>query len=488
MRVASAVRASTVVLAALCAVPATARLTAGPADAAPVQRWGTTSRADASGGSALPPAAGWGSLRGGSPALSVTSLGLASGSAVAGQPVTVRAVVRARTTSRVDGLIVAVRDGSGANLDFPYQPAVTVAAGGTELSVSRTFPAAGTYTYWVAYEQDGRWTDLDPRQSLTVGPAVTSGPITPSPTPTGGTATAATPAAPRWSGVYTGWPQTAAKLDAFGTWRGRAVDVALDYLDDSTWSSIEGPSWWTAGYAGTRYAEHPVISVPMLPQDPSTSLAAGATGAYDGHFRTLAQHLVAAGMGAATIRPGWEFTSPTNYRWSAVGDPADFAAYFRHIVTAMRAVSPSFTFDLCSTVAVDGNAIDTLAAAWPGDGYVDMLGLDLYDASWGPAGSAAARWSWLSSGRSGLDALGAFATAHSVPVALDEWAVTSPSWLNDGGGGDDPAFVSSVHDWLAARPVHHETYTDVNFGYTDGRLSTGDYPQAAARYRTLFGG
>ena len=49
-----------------------------------------------------------------------------------------------------------------------------------------------------------------------------------------------------------------------------------------------------------------MYSVPLLPKDGST-LAAGASGAYDAHFETMARELVAQGQGDAIIRLGWEF-------------------------------------------------------------------------------------------------------------------------------------------------------------------------------------
>ena len=62
----------------------------------------------------------------------------------------------------------------------------------------------------------------------------------------------------------------------------------------------------------------------------------GAAGAYDAQFISLAQTMVAAGQGNAICGSGWEFNGIW-FPWGADGHAAQFIAYWRHIVTAMRA-------------------------------------------------------------------------------------------------------------------------------------------------------
>ncbi len=70
------------------------------------------------------------------------------------------------------------------------------------------------------------------------------------------------------------------------------------------------------------------------------SLAQGAAGAYNLYYITLAQNLVAQGLSTAYLRLGWEFDGSWS-TWAATSSSAEasFAAYFRQIVSAMRAVS-----------------------------------------------------------------------------------------------------------------------------------------------------
>lgn len=62
-------------------------------------------------------------------------------------------------------LVVAVRKGT-ANYDFASKSNVTL-AGTQSFTVSKKFPT-GTYSYWVAYYANGKWTNLSPTKTFTI--------------------------------------------------------------------------------------------------------------------------------------------------------------------------------------------------------------------------------------------------------------------------------------------------------------------------------
>src|SRR5919202_3395632 len=138
---------------------------------------------------------------------------------------------------------------------------------------------------------------------------------------------------PSVMGVYRG-PANPADVAAYSTWLGTNMTWALDFEGHATWSDIENPGWLLSGWKGSPYKL--VLSVPMIPDSGGTNQE-GATGAYNSHFVKLAQTLVAYGYGNATLRLGWEFNGDW-FKWTAAGDPAAYAAYWRQIVTAMRSV------------------------------------------------------------------------------------------------------------------------------------------------------
>jgi hypothetical protein len=368
----------------------------------------------------------------------------------------------------VDAAVIAVRDARGQSFDVAHTGPCTVAGDGLPLT-GRAMLAPGRYAAWVSHRVGERWVDGE-HGTFDVPGAL--------PTPPRDRT--------RLSGAYVGWPQTPADLTAWGRRRGRAVQVAGEYLDHRRWDWIAQPTALLAAYGDGRWTAPLVLSVPLLadptPQDPAPSLAGVAQGRYDASFRALARSLAAHGLGATTLRLGWEANSPENYAWSAVPDPDAYRAAFRRVVGVVRAEAPAARFDWGLTVAVDG-AFDA-RRCYPGDDVVDVVGLDVYDMSPQPL-AADERWDWYQCAPGGLDEIAEFAVAHGKPLGVDEWAVASRTW---NGGGDDPAFVERFRAWMDRWPVAHEIYNEVEYPYSDGRLLLGDRnPRAAAEYVAQFG-
>jgi Glycosyl hydrolase family 26 len=280
-------------------------------------------------------------------------------------------------------------------------------------------------------------------------------------------------------GVYRGSANPGG-VGEFAAWSGSDVRWALDFLASGTWSDIESPTWWTDGWAGSPYRT--VYSIPLLPGTGGT-LAQGASGAHNEHFAKLGRTLVAGGEADAILRLGWEFNGGW-FRWSANGDPASFAAYWRQIVDTMRAVpGQRFQFDWSPVLGQGAVAPDR---AYPGDAYVDYIGLDVYDQDWFPGWSdPAQRWQNLLTQPFGLRWHRDFAAAHGKPMTFPEWGLMTRA---DGhGGGDNPYFIERMHDWIASNNVAYALYFE--FDAPDGahRLMNGQFPRSAARFLQLFG-
>ncbi|MDQ2968350.1 MAG: hypothetical protein M3R37_08550, partial [Actinomycetota bacterium] len=283
-------------------------------------------------------------------------------------------------------------------------------------------------------------------------------------------------------GVYRG-AASPGEVGAFGTWLGRAPTYAQDFLAGGSWSSIESPDWWLNGWQSSPYAVE--YSVPIIP-DTGGTLQEGATGAYNSHFQKLAQTLVAHGQGNAILRLGWEFNGSW-YKWFAGSDPASFAAYWRQIVTTMRAVSPGLRFDWCPTLGANNMWSTGVEPAYPGDAYVDYIGTDVYDQSWATNGSdPAVRWNDFLTQQNGLNWVSSFASAHGKPIAIPEWGLSIRS---DGhGGGDNAYFIQHMYDWINAHNVAYQMYFEFNASDGSHRLMLSQFPVGAAKFRELFGG
>lgn len=85
-----------------------------------------------------------------------------------GVNLTATATISADRELVLSALTVRVRDAAGRDHDFPQQKDVTLGTRPREITFRRLLSEPGVYTYSLAYERDGRWTDLPPWQEVTV--------------------------------------------------------------------------------------------------------------------------------------------------------------------------------------------------------------------------------------------------------------------------------------------------------------------------------
>jgi Glycosyl hydrolase family 26 len=292
-------------------------------------------------------------------------------------------------------------------------------------------------------------------------------------------------------GVYPG----AGDVGHFGGFErtvGRKLARGHDFLDKTSWDTMLDVRWLAEKWTSAGMARKMVITVPMFPNsEPDASLASGASGKFNGYFRTLAQNLVGHGLGSSVLRIGHEFNG-TWFKWS-MGVPngaADYAEYWRQIVTTMRSVSgANFTFDWSPNADSSWvNGVQLQAAdAWPGIGYVDYVGLDVYDQSWiANYQDPVARWNQFVSQPNGLAWQAAFAASKGKPITFPEWALVADR-ADGHGGGDDPYFVQQMYNWIQSHNVAYHLYFDFKDGEAQYGLFSGRFPNAARTFVKLFG-
>jgi Glycosyl hydrolase family 26 len=282
-------------------------------------------------------------------------------------------------------------------------------------------------------------------------------------------------------------------LANFGQQTRTSPTVASVYLNGgSGWAGLDG-SGGGLNYLGSAYrgtGDTLSLGVPIIPTSGGGAvgtLAQGAAGAYNLYYITLAQNLVAQGLSTAYLRLGWEFDG-TWSAWAATTPSAEanYAAYFRQIVSAMRAVSgEQFRFEWNPDAGAFTEAGYSVAAAYPGDAYVDVIGLDDYDQSWVTPLTPANAWSQTQA--PSLTAAQQFAQANGEPLAFPEWGVTIRS---DGHGlGDDPNFINQLTNWMKnrANDVAYETYFDANSGGVNSLLTGGSFPNSLAAFSADLG-
>jgi Glycosyl hydrolase family 26 len=278
-------------------------------------------------------------------------------------------------------------------------------------------------------------------------------------------------------GVYAGSGDPSAVSD-FSSTLGDQPRYAMDFLDGSSWSTITQSGYPYSAWAGKGYTM--IWGVDMLPNSyapNSNANASGgscygltqeAAGSFNSYFATVATNMVAAGFGDSIVRLGWEFNGGW-FPWAANGCASAFVGAFQQVVTAMRSVAgQSFTFEWNPTRGDLG--VGDLANYYPGDAYVDFVGLDVYDVEWATYPGMPREFSYMETQTYGLNWLANFAAQHDKPMVFPEWGLGWGSCSASGQavstsnnqvcGGDDSYFINLSAEWFATHNVAEATFWD----------------------------
>ena len=268
----------------------------------------------------------------------------------------------------------------------------------------------------------------------------------------------------------------------WGAWRGRPLDVAHVYTDRTRWSGVVQPAWPLDDFAS--FDGLLVISQPLFPEGIGGSLDACVAGDYDAQWARLGAFLIERGRADAVLRLGWGFNDPDK-EWRVGEDPAPWIACFRRVVSAIRGAHPGARIDwtVNSHPSAQPDGGDPFAA-YPGDAYVDVVGMDVYDHR--PPARDDAEWVARCDEPFGLCRLFEFARARGKQAAVGEWGVAS---CGDAPGGDNPFFVQKMFEAFADNDdvLAYEAYFEDADAGVCSALRTGQNPRAAERYRLLYG-
>jgi hypothetical protein len=287
-----------------------------------------------------------------------------------------------------------------------------------------------------------------------------------------------------------GWPSGVfmpgggpSAVTQFGNWRGAGVDAVVDYSNRQTWDDIVNPTWLYQEWANVPYTK--VFAVAPVPEgDSSATMAGCAAGDYNDKWLEFGKNIESAGIaGTTVIRLGWEFNGDW-YKWQA-SNPAQFAECWRQIVGTVKTVAPQLAWDW-NVNRGKGASVTDAAEAYPGDKYVDIVGIDSYD-MW-PGVTSASAWQEQYAGAYGLKHWVDFATTHGKKVSVPEWGVypASPST-----GGDNPYYIQKMEGFFKSlgSQLAYESYFNESASYYGGSLFGPDEnPKASAEYKSLFGG
>jgi beta-mannanase len=189
-------------------------------------------------------------------------------------------------------------------------------------------------------------------------------------------------------------------------------------------------------------------------KDPHNWEQSCAAGDFDAHATQLGTSLVAAGLQNSVIRLGAEM----NGNWEAdfvgtttVEQRLWVRCFENEVVSLRHAAGEHFLIDWNPNPCQFNVAYSKL---YPGNSYVDIMGLDLFDVSCA-APKTPYSFTRLANEPAGLLSIEAFAKAHHKPLSLPEWGLaTSPS-------GDDPNFIDGIGSAFDSKNFAFETYFDV---------------------------
>jgi hypothetical protein len=261
-------------------------------------------------------------------------------------------------------------------------------------------------------------------------------------------------------------------LQQFEDWLGRPVDQITAHTGRENWKDwVDSIRWsvelWSPLNKPIRW------TIPLFVN--GGSLSDAAAGKYQDYYEQAARLLAGTRKSdnVVYVRTGEEFNG--NWMpWSAAGREQDFVKAYRHFVEAFRSVSSRFRFEW--NVNIRETRMNP-ADAYPGDDYVDVIGMDFYyNIKWNPTNPVMA-WNEMVSSQYGLQWLEEFAAAHKKPTAYPEWGVNF-----DGAG----PYIERAAQWFSGHNVLYESVWNSNAAFP-GKLSDDQYPRAAAAYIDSFG-
>ena len=283
----------------------------------------------------------------------------------------------------------------------------------------------------------------------------------------------------------------------FGTWRGRPTEIAHVFPDRASWDGIVTPSWpvdMFEPFEGTL-----ILSLPPYPEAMGNDLDC-AMGMYDAEWAKLGTFLVERGRADTIVRLSWG-PNDTEHYWQVPSDAAGtvldadigaFVACFRRIVDTVRTTDPEVRIDWSfNPVGAPNIATFDPYLTYPGDDYVDFVGMEVFDMY--PPVTTDAEWDAVCTAPTGLCTLAQFARLHGKQLGIAEWAVIGcgadgqPDPTNV--GGDNAFFVRKVVQTFAdnadimAYDAYFEDSTGVCSTINDGTTNSN----AAAMYQAIYG-
>jgi len=286
---------------------------------------------------------------------------------------------------------------------------------------------------------------------------------------------------------------------SFASWRGSPVTIAGTWNDGSLDAQLNQKTLGAQEYGDWDQSLDVSIGGIM-----SGTWADAANGAYDTNLHQALAAIDANWGNKKTIfiRFGHEFNGDWYTKWLVNADNNEdykkaFARFSQMVHDDLVVAKGRDAKVVWPPNSDDHNGIKA-TDSWPGDQYVDVVGVDYYD--WDEA-SNQSKWDEVFNktgtygGPAGIGAWQAFAREHGKPLSLPEWGTTGS------GPYDDPFFIQKMNEFFRANAgtgpgqVWYEIYFNCK-GYDHGNgenfliylENESKVPQSAAMYKSLTWG
>ena len=232
-------------------------------------------------------------------------------------------------------------------------------------------------------------------------------------------------------GVYSsaqgqvGAPEDAKWLDEYAQRVGRKPDIVMDY------SNITDPLLTPTEVTNlSQRGETPLVTWQLYKSGwggETVSLQSVANGSYDSYLRKAAEAAQAMPFNEILIRFAHEMNGNW-YGWS--GNPTAYVEAWRHVVSVFRSVGAANVKFVWSPNVDNGSY--PFASYFPGDSYVDYVGLDGYN--WGTAGIGVNKWQSLSE---------VFRSSYEQLTKMSAKPVMITETSSGEAGGDKAAWITT---------------------------------------------
>jgi hypothetical protein len=270
------------------------------------------------------------------------------------------------------------------------------------------------------------------------------------------------------------------KINGFGAWRGRPVDIAAVFIGKNSWqksyeayltNEVLRPDGAVAALkqAGVLV----LLTVPLVTKSDAGQFAMVAHGDIDAKHQAVAAKIRSL-MGDETIYLRLGHEADEGYPWSYTGhrgsapdpaNPAEYRAAWARIAHIYKQTVPNAKM----VWNVLKNTRQKIGNYYPGDAVVDVLSIDVYDNGYGGFCDSPTAPGWIKTGHGsynpqsgvskGAAGLLSFAKLHNKRIGIDEWGATNKP-LDAGDGANNAFFVQGMYDFFVANgaDIEYECY------------------------------